>query len=64
LTLAESKIWESGAFLGSSSNGVGSRGDEILVYDNSVIGHDKAADFSYYYFTGLQVPALDGAKRE
>ncbi len=56
LNLAESKIWESGAFLGSASHGVGSRGDQILVYDNSITGRDKGADFSYYYYTGTTAP--------
>ncbi len=56
LTLTQSNIWESGAFLGSASHGVGSRGDQILVYDNSIPGRDKGSDFSYYYYTGTSSP--------
>lgn len=52
MTLAQLKLYESGAFVGSSSHAGGSRQDEVLVWDNSVVGKNKAADASYYYYTG------------
>ena len=52
LTLGQLKLYESGAFVGSSSHAGASRQDEVLVWDNSVSGKNKAADASYYYFTG------------
>lgn len=52
MTLAQLKLYESGAFAGSSSHSAGTRQDEVLVWDNSVIGKDKAASTSYYYYTG------------
>jgi uncharacterized protein (TIGR02597 family) len=52
MTLGQLKLYESGAFVGSSSHAGASRQDEVLVWDNSVIGKNKAADASYYYFTG------------
>jgi uncharacterized protein (TIGR02597 family) len=51
-TLSQLKLFESGVVTGSSSHSVASRGDEVLVWLNSVTGKDKAADLSYYYFTG------------
>lgn len=52
MTLAQLKLYESGAFVGSSSHSAGTRQDEVLVWDNSVIGKNKAATTSYYYYTG------------
>lgn len=52
MTLAQLKLFESGAFVGSSSHSAGVRQDEVLVWDNSVLGKNKAADTSYYYYTG------------
>lgn len=50
LTLAETKLYESGAFAGSSSHGT--RADELLVYDYSASGYNKSPIYTYYYFTG------------
>ena len=52
LTLAQTKLFESGAFVGSTTHSVGSRQDQLLVWDNAIAGKDKAADRSYYYYTG------------
>jgi uncharacterized protein (TIGR02597 family) len=52
LTLHQTGLFESGAFVGSPSHSLAQRQDELLVWDNSVIGHDKAATLSYYYYTG------------
>jgi uncharacterized protein (TIGR02597 family) len=52
MTLAQLKLFESGAFVGSSSHAGASRQDEVLVWDNSISGRNKAADVSYYYYTG------------
>ncbi len=50
MTLAQSKLFESGAFLGSSSHG--SRADELLVFDSSASGKNMSPTYTYYYFTG------------
>jgi uncharacterized protein (TIGR02597 family) len=52
LTLAQTKLFESGAFAGSANHSVGSRQDQLLIWDNTIAGKDKAADRSYYYYTG------------
>ncbi|MGV3658876.1 MAG: TIGR02597 family protein [Prosthecobacter sp.] len=52
LTLAQLKLFESGAFAGSSSHSIALRQDQVLVWDNSVVGKNKSAATSYYYFTG------------
>lgn len=52
MTLAQLKLFESGAFAGSSSHSIASRQDQVLVWDNTVLGKNKAADVSYYYYTG------------
>ena len=52
MTLSQLKLFESGAFVGSDSHSIGQRKDQLLVWDNSVTGKNKAADVSYYYFTG------------
>ena len=52
LTLRQTNLYESGAFAGSSSHGTGLRKDELFVFDNAVIGHNKPAARSYYYYTG------------
>ena len=52
VTLNESNIWESGAFVGSTSHAGSQRQDQILVFDNSVAAKNKAATFSYYYYSG------------
>ena len=52
LSLAQLSLYPS-VFTGSSSHGLGSRQDEVLVWDNAVNpGVDKPADRSYYYYTG------------
>ena len=50
VTLAQSGLFESGAFAGSSSHG--SRTDELLVFDPSVEGKNKSPTALYYYFLG------------
>jgi uncharacterized protein (TIGR02597 family) len=52
MTLAQLKLYESGAFVGSGSHSAGQRQDVVLVWDNTVAGRNKAADASYYYYTG------------
>lgn len=52
LTLAQLKLFESGTFAGSSSHSIATRQDQVLVWDNTVSGKNKAADVSYYYYTG------------
>lgn len=52
VTLAQLKLFESGAFAGSSSHSIALRQDQVLVWDNSDIGKNKAAGTSYYYYTG------------
>lgn len=52
LTLAQLKLFESGAFVGSSSHSISLRQDQVLVWDNMDIGKNRAAGVSYYYFTG------------
>ena len=52
LTLTQTNLFESGAFVGSSSHSAATRKDELLIWDNSILGKDKASDRSYYYFTG------------
>ncbi|HEX8295360.1 MAG TPA: TIGR02597 family protein [Chthoniobacteraceae bacterium] len=52
LTLAESKLFESGAFTGSAGMGLIDRKDELYVRDNNLAGRDKAADAVYFYYTG------------
>ncbi|MBE2285560.1 MAG: TIGR02597 family protein [Prosthecobacter sp.] len=55
-TLAQLKLWESGVFAGSSSHSLATRQDQVLVKDSSVIGKNKAAGTSYYYYTGATAP--------
>lgn len=50
LTLAQTKLFESGGFEASSSHAA--RADELLVFDNSVVGKNKSAAQVYYYFSG------------
>ena len=49
-TLSGSNLYQSGAFTGSTS--FSGSGDQLLVYDNTVSGTDKAATKIYYYYTG------------
>lgn len=51
MSLAQLKLYESGAFAGSSSHSLLNRQDQVLVWDNSVIGKNKGSGISYYYFT-------------
>jgi uncharacterized protein (TIGR02597 family) len=53
MTLAQSRLYESGAFVGSTSFiGLG-RKDQLLVFDNNEqTGYNKAANATYYYYTG------------
>ena len=56
MTLAQLKLIDNGVFAGSSSHSVASRQDQVLVWDNTVPGKNKAADLSYYYYTGANAP--------
>lgn len=56
MTLAQLKLYESGAFVGSATHSTGARQDVVLVWDNSVSGKNKAADATYYYYTGANSP--------
>jgi uncharacterized protein (TIGR02597 family) len=56
MTLAESKLFESGAFVGSASHSAAQRQDVLLVFDNSVVGKNKASSTIYYYYTGATAP--------
>lgn len=51
LTLAQTKLYESGGFMGSTGASGSKRRDQLLVWDNAVPGTDKAADRTYYYLT-------------
>lgn len=51
LTLTQSNLYESGAFVGTTSAS-GATGDKLLVFDDTVAAIDKAAVKSYYYYTG------------
>ncbi len=50
LTLSQTKLFESGAFVGNSSHT--DLKDQLLVWDNTIAGKNKAAAVTYYYFTG------------
>lgn len=50
LTLAQLNLVQSGAFEGSASHGV--RRDELYVFDNAAVAHNKSPAATYYYFTG------------
>lgn len=52
MTLADLKLVESGAFVGSPDHSFGNRKDELHVWDNTVTGKNKAANEIYYYYTG------------
>jgi len=62
MTLAQLKLYESGAFAHSPSHGLGVRQDELLVYVNGSGGKNKAPDAIYYYFDN-GVPATKGWRR-
>jgi uncharacterized protein (TIGR02597 family) len=50
MTLSQTQLYQSGAFLGSSSHG--SRVDQLLIFDNSATGLNKSSISTYYYYTG------------
>jgi len=52
ITLAQSKLVDSGAFTPSTGFGLAARRDELYVRDNTVAGQDKGADFIFYYYSG------------
>lgn len=56
MTLAQLKLYESGAFVGSPTHSAGARQDVVLVWDNTVTGKNKAAAATYYYYTGANDP--------
>jgi uncharacterized protein (TIGR02597 family) len=51
LSLSQSNLFESGAFTGTT-NIFGTTGDQLLVFNDATTGYNKAADSTYYYFTG------------
>jgi uncharacterized protein (TIGR02597 family) len=50
-----SGLFESGAFVASTSNLLLS--DEVLLYDNTAVGHAKAPYATFYYFVGSSAKA-------
>jgi len=50
LTLAQLGLVPAGAFEGAASHAM--RRDELYVFDNSVVAHNKSPAATYYYFTG------------
>lgn len=50
-TLDGSNLYQSGAFTGQSVF-FGGTGDQLLVYDNTASGTDKAASKTYFYYNG------------
>jgi uncharacterized protein (TIGR02597 family) len=50
LTLSQTNLAQSGAFVGSASHS--SRADELLVFDYASSGLNKSPIGTYYYFTG------------
>jgi len=51
-SLADSKLYESGAFMGTSNFNTLADADLLLVFDNSVIAKNKAPSAIYFYYTG------------
>jgi uncharacterized protein (TIGR02597 family) len=52
MSLADLKLYETGAFVGSPSHSFTDRKDEVLVWDNTVIGRNKSSNEIYYYYDG------------
>lgn len=53
LTLTQSNLFESGAFVGSLSFSLAARGDELQVWDNTIApARNKPSDATYFYYTG------------
>lgn len=50
ITLGTSRLVESGAFVASASPTA--LQDQLLVFDNTQIGHNKASSATYFYFAG------------
>ncbi len=55
-TLAQTMLLQSGAFVGSTLHSIGSRKDELLLWNNAFVGKNKAPDASYYYYSGAVAP--------
>lgn len=57
MTLAQSNLFQSGAFLGTT-NIFGTGGDKLLVFNDAAAGYDKSASATYYYYndTGFGGP--------
>lgn len=51
MTLAQSNLVQSGAFVGTTSAGGASGGDRLFVYDNTTVGKNKSPSI-YFYYTG------------
>jgi uncharacterized protein (TIGR02597 family) len=51
LTLAQSKLFESGAFT-AAPNANGTGGDKLFVYDDTTVATNKSAAKQYYYYNG------------
>lgn len=52
MRLRDLNLIESGAFVPSSSHSAGVRQDTLLVWYNTSLGFNRAADAIYYYFSG------------
>ena len=67
LSLTQLNLFESGAFAPSTSFIAGSRKDELLVWDNTLpgvtFGKNNAAFKSYYYYTSVSNPSLNGWRK-
>lgn len=55
MTLTESNLAQSGAFVGTTSAGGATGGDRLFVYDNATVGINKAP-IVYFYYIGAGGP--------
>ncbi|CAN5681736.1 hypothetical protein BH11VER1_BH11VER1_16610 [soil metagenome] len=51
MTLAQSSLFQSGAFTGTASI-FGNACDQLLVFNDTLVGTNKSASGTYYYYTG------------
>ena len=59
-TLNDLDLVSSGAFVSSTGTTTRTRGDSLLVYDNTVTGYNKASSNTYYYYNGGWRTGNDG----
>ena len=52
MTLAQSRLFESGAFEGTSSAGGAGGGDRLLAFDDLAAAYNKSPSAIYFYYTG------------